>query len=131
MRQRWLVSLMAMAVLPVAGVAVLASGAEAAPRAHATPASSTITTEVTQYGWNDNSPPGCETAYSGCAGGLGTYAKPTTFATDKAELAVGTLVYVGWRVARSQVIRPKTRVIGPDDDPDFLRRLGHGDNNPR
>jgi hypothetical protein len=27
--------------------------------------------------------------------------------------------------------RPKTRVIGPDDDPDFLRRLGHGDTNPR
>ena len=24
--------------------------------------------------------------------------------------------------------RPKTRTIGPDDDPDFLRRLGHGDN---
>ncbi|HTX97772.1 MAG TPA: hypothetical protein VME67_24815 [Mycobacterium sp.] len=44
-------------------------------------------------------------------------------------LILGTLIYVGWRVARSQ--RPKTRVIGPDDDPDFLRRLGHGDNNPR
>ena len=25
--------------------------------------------------------------------------------------------------------RPKTRVIGPDDDPDFLWRLNHGDNN--
>jgi hypothetical protein len=44
---------------------------------------------------------------------------------------LGTLVYVGWRAARSQVIRPKTRVIGPDDDPDFLGRLGHGDNKPR
>ncbi|MBS1695215.1 MAG: hypothetical protein JST91_23665 [Actinobacteria bacterium] len=41
------------------------------------------------------------------------------------------LVYVGWRLMRSDAGRPKTRVIGPDDDPDFLRRLGHGDNNPR
>jgi hypothetical protein len=45
-------------------------------------------------------------------------------------LILGTLIYVGWRAARSQAARPKTRVIGPDDDPDFLRRLGHGDNNP-
>ena len=40
---------------------------------------------------------------------------------------LGTLIYVGWRAARSQANRAKTRVIGPDDDPDFLRRLGHGD----
>ena len=46
-------------------------------------------------------------------------------------LVLGTLIYVGWRAARSQVNRQKTRVIGPDDDPEFLRRLGHGDNNPR
>jgi len=46
-------------------------------------------------------------------------------------LVLGTLIYVGWRAARSQVTRPKSRVIGPDDDPEFLRRLGHGDNNPR
>ena len=46
-------------------------------------------------------------------------------------LILGTLIYVGWRAARSQANRPKSRVIGPDDDPDFLRRLGHGDNNPR
>jgi hypothetical protein len=42
-------------------------------------------------------------------------------------LVLGTLLYVGWRAARSQINRPKTRVIGPDDDPDFLRRLGHDD----
>lgn len=42
-------------------------------------------------------------------------------------LILGTLIYVGWRAARSQVNRAKSRVIGPDDDPDFLRRLGHGD----
>lgn len=43
-------------------------------------------------------------------------------------LVLGTLIYVGWRAARSQVHRQKTRVIGPDDDPEFLGRLGHGDN---
>ncbi len=46
-------------------------------------------------------------------------------------LVLGTLVYLGLRVARSQVTRPKSRVRGPDDDPDFLWRLSHGDNNPR
>ena len=46
-------------------------------------------------------------------------------------LVVAGLIYAGWRVARITVARPKTRVVGPDDDPDFLRRLGHGDNNPR
>ncbi len=46
-------------------------------------------------------------------------------------LVLGTLLYVGLRAARSQILRTKTRVIGPDDDPDFMRRLGHGDNNPR
>ena len=41
-------------------------------------------------------------------------------------LLLGTLIYFGWRAARSQASRSKTRVIGPDDDPEFLRRLGHG-----
>ncbi len=40
------------------------------------------------------------------------------------------LAYVGYRLMRMSAGRPKTRVIGPDDDPDFLRRLGNG-NNPR
>lgn len=44
-------------------------------------------------------------------------------------LILATLIYHGWRAARAQMNRPKTRVIGPDDDPEFLRRLGHGDNN--
>ena len=44
---------------------------------------------------------------------------------------VAALVYVGWRVYRAQATRSKTRVIGPDDDPDFLWRLGNGDNKPR
>jgi hypothetical protein len=46
-------------------------------------------------------------------------------------LILGTLIYIGWRAARAQVNRQRTRVIGPDDDPDFLWRLSHGDNNPR
>ena len=46
-------------------------------------------------------------------------------------LLLGSLVYLGWRAARAQINRPKSRVIGPDDDPDFLWRLSHGDNNPR
>lgn len=44
-------------------------------------------------------------------------------------LILATLIYLGWRAARAQMNRPKTRVIAPDDDPEFLRRLGHGDNN--
>ena len=43
-------------------------------------------------------------------------------------LILAGLVYLGWRmrtVARNA--RPKTRVIGPDDDPEFLWRLGRGD----
>jgi hypothetical protein len=46
-------------------------------------------------------------------------------------LLLGSVIYVGWRAARAQINRPKSRVIGPDDDPDFLWRLTHGDNNPR
>jgi hypothetical protein len=46
-------------------------------------------------------------------------------------LVLGTLIYIGWRAARSQANRPKTRVIGPDDDPEFLWRLGHDDDNSR
>lgn len=38
------------------------------------------------------------------------------------------LTYVGWRLMRASTSRPRTRVIGPDDDPEFLRRLGSEDN---
>jgi len=34
------------------------------------------------------------------------------------------LAYVGWRATRATAARPTTRIIGPDDDPEFLRRLG-------
>lgn len=43
-------------------------------------------------------------------------------------LMLAALVYVGWRLMRASASRPRTRVIGPDDDPDFLRRLGQEDN---
>ena len=63
----------------------------------------TVSVYATFYGWADNSPPGAAIAYprSGgyptiheTAGGAGTYADPITFATDKAELPVGTILYV-------------------------------------
>jgi hypothetical protein len=44
-------------------------------------------------------------------------------------LVLAGLIYAGWRLTRATASRPPgTRTIGPDDDPDFLRRLGHGDN---
>ena len=46
-------------------------------------------------------------------------------------LVVVAVVYVALRAVRASAKRPPTRVIGPDDDPDFLWRLSHGDNNPR
>jgi 3D (Asp-Asp-Asp) domain-containing protein len=53
--------------------------------------------EVTQYGWDDNSPPGNAIAYPTIhqtAGGTGTYADPITFATDQDEYPPGTILYV-------------------------------------
>lgn len=46
-------------------------------------------------------------------------------------LILAALVYVGWRAARMYARRPGTRVIGPDDDPDFLRRINPRDDQPR
>jgi len=46
-------------------------------------------------------------------------------------LLVGGLTYVALRAMRTNASRPTRRVIGPDDDPEFLWRLSHGDNNPR
>ncbi len=48
---------------------------------------------ATYYGWFDNTPPGCATAYSGCARGIGTFQRPITFASDKHEFPVGTILY--------------------------------------
>ena len=46
-------------------------------------------------------------------------------------LVVAGLVFAGWRLTRSQADRTRTRVIGPDDDPEFLWKLGRDGNNPR
>ena len=43
-------------------------------------------------------------------------------------LILAGLAYAGWRLTRLTASRPTTRTIGPDDDPDFLRRLRDGDN---
>lgn len=65
--------------------------------------SSTYTMLVTFYGWADNCPPGDAIGYAksdgfptvhDVAGGTGTYADPLTMATDMAELAIGTKVYL-------------------------------------
>lgn len=44
---------------------------------------------------------------------------------------LAVLAYFGWRLLRAYANRPSSRVIGPDDDPDFLRRLGNDQNKPR
>ena len=46
-------------------------------------------------------------------------------------LILAGLINAGWRMTRAKNSRHKTRVIGPDDDPDFLWRLGRGPDNPR
>jgi hypothetical protein len=66
-------------------------------------AGTTYAMYVTFYGWDDNSPPGGAIAFAksdgyptvhDVAGGTGSYADPLTFATDRLELAVGTIVYL-------------------------------------
>jgi hypothetical protein len=42
-------------------------------------------------------------------------------------IVLAGLAYTTFRLVRAVANRPKSRTIGPDDDPDFLRRLGHGD----
>jgi len=42
-------------------------------------------------------------------------------------IVLAGLAYTTFRLVRAVSNRPKSRTIGPDDDPDFLRRLGHGD----
>ena len=47
-------------------------------------------------------------------------------------LVLVALGYIVLRVVRANTTqRTTTRVIGPDDDPDLLWKLGHGDNKPR
>jgi hypothetical protein len=68
-------------------------------------ASTTRNFLVTLYGWPDNSPPGDAIAYPqnegnptihNVASGVGTYSNPITYATDQAELPIGTIVYYSY-----------------------------------
>lgn len=40
-------------------------------------------------------------------------------------LILAGLAYVAWRMIRASANSPRTRVVGPDDDPDFLRRINN------
>jgi hypothetical protein len=80
--------LLASFFLVVLSVLTLAIGV-----ASSAPAPSTVNIYATYYGWFDNTPPGCATAYAGCASGNGTYADPITFASDTKEFPVGTILY--------------------------------------
>jgi hypothetical protein len=74
-------------VFEVAGTSVAAGG-------HTVGATKTIEVYATYYGWYDNTPPGCQTAYKPyCAGGTGTFEDPITFASYKKEFPVGTVLY--------------------------------------
>jgi Ricin-type beta-trefoil lectin domain len=81
----------------IALAATTASGASTTitrkPAAAAAKQPKAVEVYATYYGWYDNTPPGCATAYSGCARGTGTYAHPITFASDKKEFPVGTILY--------------------------------------
>lgn len=85
------------ATLLVVGCAIGLAGTSTSAQA-----STTRTFYVTLYGWPDNSPPGNDIAYPksdgnptihNVASGVGTYSNPITYATDKAELPIGTKVY--------------------------------------
>lgn len=84
--------------LTAAGL-ITASGLSGASTSAARPAGAAAhkpkvaETYATYYGWYDNTPPGCATAYSGCARGTGSYRHPITFASDKHEFPVGTILY--------------------------------------
>jgi hypothetical protein len=82
--------------LPPAPSSVPASPSTSIPAAAAP--SRAVAMYVTSYGYDDNSPPSTQIAYpvihSQATEGAGTYDDPTTFATDRTELAPGTLIYV-------------------------------------
>ena len=123
MRRRTLTAsvLTACIALLTAVVAMLA----AAPSAGA---STTQQAYLTFYGYWDNTPPGSAIAYPQIhqtAGGTGTYADPITFATDKSELAPGTIIYVP-RVKKYFIMEDDCEECdadwsghGPDGGPDL------------
>jgi hypothetical protein len=90
------------ATLTVLGLTIPSSARASATPSAVAQTSTTINFLVTLYGWPDNSPPGDAIAYPedegyptihDVASGLGTYSDPITFATDEAELPIGTIVY--------------------------------------
>jgi hypothetical protein len=46
-------------------------------------------------------------------------------------LTVAAVLYFAVRAVRTHAAKPAPRVIGPDDDPDFLWKLGGGGKSPR
>jgi len=91
--RRYLIGLMVVSALMAAGSAAYAAGTHGPTAVKHAGASKELEVYATYYGWYDNTPPGCNTSYSGCAGGTGTFKDPITFASDKHELAVGTMLY--------------------------------------
>jgi hypothetical protein len=90
MNKRVLLPLLASLCL-VAGALMTSAGPAAAVQPH-----DTQSFLVTLYGFPDNSPPGAGIAFPQIhsqAGGTGTFDDPVTFATDRNELAPGTIVY--------------------------------------
>jgi hypothetical protein len=73
------------------------SPAPSRPAPPPAPAGQTRSFAITYYGAADNDPPGSRAiAYSTVhsqAGGTGTFRDPITFATDRTELPVGTVIY--------------------------------------
>jgi hypothetical protein len=84
---------MTIAVMTLADGVVSSAAGSGHARAAADKQPHAVSVWATYYGWYDNTPPGCATAYSGCAKGTGTYADPITFASDKQEFPVGTILY--------------------------------------
>jgi hypothetical protein len=46
-------------------------------------------------------------------------------------LILAGLAYGAWRLMRASASAPRPKIVGPDDDPDFLRRLNHPDDDNR
>jgi hypothetical protein len=90
---RYWIALCVIALSAVGLVAGSSASAADSSGAHQSAAPKQVQVYATYYGWYDNTPPGCATAYSGCAGGNGTYKHPITFASDKKEFPVGTILY--------------------------------------
>jgi ricin-type beta-trefoil lectin protein len=78
----------------VAALAAFAASIDGTTASVAATRTTRVDAYITYYGWYDNTPPGCATAFShGCAHGTGTYSNPITFASDRREFPVGTIVY--------------------------------------